>query len=172
MTTVVNHGHTKYKFQKITDKDLGQMYLVNEKVLITRSSSQILLFKQVRNEDTQIKEWKCYRTLNHRGFIFFNKGNRRIQITTDKKIFIYLMDLQTMVLSLENVIDNFINCSQVMIGRKVKYCISYKTNQKCFEIWRRQYRHSFNANVVSMNLNGSIGLPIENMNSFVVGRGD
>ena len=81
------------------------------------------------------------------------------------------MELQTMDIFLENVIDNFMNCSQMMIGRKVKYCITFKTNEKCFDIWRRQYYHSFNANVVNLNLNGSIGLPIEKINLFLVARG-
>ena len=70
--------------EQIIDKDLGQMYLINGKALIARSSSQVLFFKQVTDEFTLEKTWQCYRTLHIRGFIYFIKGNKRIQITTDK----------------------------------------------------------------------------------------
>jgi hypothetical protein len=47
------------KFEQMTDLDLGQMFLINSRALIARSSSQILFFKQVVDEeDETIKEWK------------------------------------------------------------------------------------------------------------------
>ena len=39
------------KFEKMTDQDLGQMYLINNKALIARSSSKIVFFKIVEEED-------------------------------------------------------------------------------------------------------------------------
>jgi len=59
-----------------------------------------------------------------------------------------------------------------MFGSKVRYCITYKTNQKSFDIWSRQYNHNFMSTVVNENLNGSLGLPIESMNAFLVGKID
>ena len=106
-----NAGKDKYYKEQIIDKDLGQMYLVNDKALIARSSSQILCFKQVLDKFTHEKSWKCYCTLEHRGFIYFIKGNKRIQITTDKKIYVYLIDPETFMPKLENVINNFMNCT-------------------------------------------------------------
>jgi len=97
--------------EQIIDKDLGQMYLVNGKALIARSSSQILFFKQVTDEFTLEKAWQIYWTLNIRGFIYFIKGNKRIQICTDKKIFVYLIDPSTFEPKLENVINNFMGCN-------------------------------------------------------------
>lgn len=35
----------EYVYQDIYDKDLGQMFLINETALVCRSSSQILFFK-------------------------------------------------------------------------------------------------------------------------------
>ena len=46
---------------------------------------------------------------------------------------------------------NFMNCTQMMFGSKVKYCITYKTNQKSFDIFRRKYEHSFNSNIYEEN---------------------
>jgi len=123
-----NEGKDDYMLEQIIDKDLGQMYLINEKALIARSSSQILFFKQETDPFTFEKSWQCYKTLNIRGFIYFIKGNKRIQITTDKKIYVYLIDPVTFEPELENVINNFMNCTTMMFGSKVKYGITFKTN--------------------------------------------
>ena len=56
----------------------------------------------------------------------------------------------------------------MMFGSRVRYCITYKTNQKSFDIYRRKYEHDFRVNVVEDNLDGSRGLPIESMNAFLV----
>jgi hypothetical protein len=72
--------------------------------------------------------------------------------------------------TLENVMFNFMNCSQMMFGSKVKYGITYKTNQKSFDIHRRKFEHDFKVNVVAADLDGSRGLPIESMNAFLVSR--
>ena len=63
---------------------------------------------------------------------------------------------------------NFMNCSQMMFGSKAHYCVSFKTNQKSFDIYRRKYEHNFQCNVVSKNCDGSLGLQIESINAFLV----
>lgn len=68
--------------------------------------------------------------------------------------------------------NNFMNCSQMMFGRKVKYCITYKTNQKSFDVHRRKYEHDFRVNVIEQDLDGSRGLPVESMNAFLVSKVD
>lgn len=60
----------------------------------------------------------------------------------------------------------------MMFGSKVRYGITYKTNQKSFDIYRRKYEHNFRINVVEDNLDGSIGLPMETMNAFLVSKID
>lgn len=55
------------------------MYLFNNKALIVRSSSKVLFFKIVQDEDhPEIKEWKQYYEVEARGLIYFIKGNKRI----------------------------------------------------------------------------------------------
>ena len=98
-------------YEKIYDKDLGQMFLVNETALIARSSSQILFFKLELDEFTKEKYWHNYHTLDQGGSIYFIKGNKRIQICTDSQIFFYLIDPRTFEPTLENVMFNFMNCS-------------------------------------------------------------
>ena len=62
------------------------------------------------------------------------------------------------------------NCTQMMFGSRVRNCITFKSNQKSFDIWKRTYNHSFNSNVWEAPMDASIGLPIETMNAFLVGR--
>jgi hypothetical protein len=65
----------------MTEMDLGQMYLFNNKALIARSSSKIVFFKIETEEDENrniIKKWRQYNEIQARGFIFFIKGNKRI----------------------------------------------------------------------------------------------
>lgn len=59
----------------------------------------------------------------------------------------------------------------MMFGSRVKYGITYKTNQRSFDIHRRKYEHDYKVNVVKTDFDGSRGLPIETMNAFLVSRG-
>ena len=127
--TIEADNPANFKVEKMTDKDLGQMYLFNNKALIARSSSTVLFFKIMADEeDPEDKKWRQYNMLNIRGFIFYIKGNVRIQITTDDNIYFYLIDMETFEPKLENVMFNFMGCNQMMFGSRVKYGITYKTN--------------------------------------------
>ena len=159
----------EHTFQQMFDREFGQMYLINERALVVRSSSQVLFFKQVTDPFTFETEWENYHVLNIRAnSIYWIKGNKRIQITTDKEVFIYLIDPETFEPTLENVIKNFMMCTQMLFGNKVKYGITYKSNEKSFDVWQRKYTHNYSTNVVSNNLEGSLGLPMEGINSFLV----
>ena len=76
----IDPDHTRNTtIEQMTDQDLGQMYLINNKALIARSSSKVLFFKIFEDEDDPtIKLWKQYNELEVRGFIYFIKGNKRI----------------------------------------------------------------------------------------------
>ena len=61
--------------EKITDSDLGNMFLVYEQALVVRSSGAMLFFKK----DIETDKWKLYHEKqNMRGQIFFIRGNIRI----------------------------------------------------------------------------------------------
>jgi hypothetical protein len=89
--------------QKIHDKDLGAMFLIYEEALVVRCSSEILFFKLELDEFTGEKEWVNYHKIDQGGFIFYIMGNVRIQITTDTNIYFYLIDRETLLPTLENV---------------------------------------------------------------------
>jgi len=93
------------------DRDLGQMFLVFNHALVVRSSSEILFFKIMWDEMEQKKRWQLYKVLPHRGFLSFMNGNIRIQVITDEKIYFYLIDKETFMPTLENVMFNYMGCN-------------------------------------------------------------
>ena len=60
----------------------------------------------------------------------------------------------------------------MMFGSKVKYCITYKTNQRSFAIYRRKFLHNFKVTVSQENLEGSKGLEFPSMGIFLVTKID
>ena len=69
---------------------------------------------------------------------------------------------------LENVMYNYMQCSYMMIGPKVRYCVTYKNASRGFNIFRAKYVHNFKVNVESKNLEGSKVLELETIKGFVV----
>jgi hypothetical protein len=108
------------------DKELGQMQLVYGKALIIRSSSQVLFFKEIYDKVSETYAWVQYNSIDVRGLIYFIKGNIRIQVTTEEKIYFYLIDKETFEPNLENVMYNYMKCTQCMFGKRVRYGITYK----------------------------------------------
>lgn len=69
---------------------------------------------------------------------------------------------------LENVMFNFMDCTQMLFGSRVRYCITFKLNQKSFEVYKRKYVHDLKANVVKENLEGCKALAIPGLNLLLV----
>jgi hypothetical protein len=67
---------------------------------------------------------------------------------------------------------NFMGCNQMMFGSKVKYGITYKTNQKAFTVYRRKFMHDFRVPIVLDNLEGSMGLDLTTLNIILVSKVD
>ena len=56
----------------------------------------------------------------------------------------------------------------MMFGSMAKYGITYKQNEKSFDIYRRKYNHDFKVPVSTMNFEGSMGIELQKHNAFVV----
>ena len=67
-----------FRYETITDKDLGDMVLFQGEALIVRSSSNIYFFKQTNCLLTLKRSWQIIHTIKARGSIFAIKGNIRI----------------------------------------------------------------------------------------------
>ena len=83
-------------------------------------------------------------------------------------VYFYLIDKVTFMPDLENVMYNYMGCNQMMFGRRVRYGITYKSNQRSFDIYRRKYMHNLKVCVNNDNLEGSFGIALESMNCFLV----
>jgi len=60
----------------------------------------------------------------------------------------------------------------MMFGAKVRYGITYKTNQRSFAIYRRKHMHNFKVPVVATNMEAAKGLELTTMDTFLVSRVD
>lgn len=78
-------------------------------------------------------------------------------MTTDEKIYFYIIDKVTLEPRLENVMYNFMGCSQMMFGPKVRYSITYKANEPNFTIYTRKYFHNFKVAINAENYEGALG---------------
>ena len=96
--------------EKMTEMDLGEMFLVYNKALMARSSSEILCFKREKDEETGIQKWVHYHTIEIRGFVYYIKGNVRIQVVEESKIFFFSVDKETLEVELENAMSNYMKC--------------------------------------------------------------
>jgi len=82
------------------------------------------------------------------------------------------MNKETLEPELENVMSNYLGCSQILFGKKVKYCVTYTTGQRAFDIHRQKYLHNFKVPVSSQNLEGAKAMELTTMNQFLVSNID
>lgn len=118
-----------YHYNQLFDGDVvGQIVLIDYKCLVVQSSNSLRFFLEKKDPFTKEDIWHCYKTIKIRGSIYYIKDTDRFQVTNIGYIYFYLIDLETYQPMLENVMNNYMECSQVMIGKKVRNCIAYKVN--------------------------------------------
>jgi hypothetical protein len=141
------------------------MYLLFDEALVTRSSSSILFFKI----DPETGLWKQYHRFdNMRGQIYFIRGNIRIQVVTDEKVYFYMIDTKTFIPTLENVMYNYMQCSMMMFGARVRFGITYKSNQPGCQFYTRKYFHNFKVAITNENYEGAKGCNLPSLNSYII----
>jgi hypothetical protein len=147
------------------------MFLLFDEAMVTRSSGCIMFFRLdlEAGEEPGKGQWKLYHTLEDiRGQIYYIRGNVRIQVVTDEKVYFYLIDKKTFAPSLENVMYNFMQCSQLMFGARVRYGISYKAGQPDFVVYTRKYFHNFKVAICSNNHEGARGANLSSTSQYVM----
>jgi hypothetical protein len=107
-----------------------------------------------------------------RGNIFFCRGNVRIQVVTDEKIYFVLIDKDTFMPTIENVMYNYMGCEQMMFGPLVRNGITYKGNFPGFVVYKKKYFHNFKVQVSDKNYEGAKGCNLGNMKAYAVGIND
>ena len=64
-------------------------------------------------------------------------------MTTENYIYFYVLDRETLMPKLDSVLMNYMHCSQIMFGKKVRYAIAYKASAPNFSIYARRQFHNF-----------------------------
>ena len=67
-----NYSTEGFKEQKMTNLDLGQLFLYQNEVLITRSSQQILFFRRMYDKKENVKNWQQYHSFQSKGLVSGN----------------------------------------------------------------------------------------------------
>jgi hypothetical protein len=106
-----------------------------------------------------------------RGAIYFIRGNVRIQITTDEKVFFYGIDKETLLPSLDNVMYNFMGCTSLMFGSRVKYGIAFTTSSQGLTIYTRKCYHNFKVVTATDSKEGAVGCELAAANAYALATG-
>ena len=60
----------------------------------------------------------------------------------------------------------------MMFGPKVRFCVTFKTNEKSFNIYKRHYIHDFMVPLSKQNFEGSLGIELPSINCYLVTQTD
>lgn len=144
------------------------MFLLFEEALAVRSSNSILFFKK----DPETLKWVEYHKIDDmRGTIYFIKGNIRIQITTETKVYFYIINKKTFMPELENVMMNFMKCSSLLFGARVRFGIAFKVSQPDFTIFTRKCYHNFKVCIDSNSFEGAVGVSLAPLKIYAMAHG-
>jgi hypothetical protein len=83
-----------------------------------------------------------------------------------------VIDPETFEPTLENVMYNYMSCNQMMIGAMKRYSITYKQNERSFDIYQRKFMHNLRVCLDDNNYEGSKSLEIVTSNLVLVSKTD
>ena len=63
---------------------------------------------------------------------------------------------------------NFMQCSRMLFGRKVRNCITFKNNQPGFTIYKRKYYHNAKIQLTGDSYEGAIGQNLKSLSAYVM----
>ena len=72
------HDSKQYTMNKMTEMELGTMYLIYNKALAASTSDLVSFYKIVVDEEDGSRKWELYYSVAKRGFLYFIRGNVRI----------------------------------------------------------------------------------------------
>ena len=90
----------------------------------------------------------------------------------EDRIYFYLIDKETLMPTLENVMNNYMKCSVMMFGSKVRYGVTFKINDKGFDVHTRKYSHDFMVPFNDDNFEGSLCQEIPRMKILLISSVD
>lgn len=103
-----------------------------------------------------------------RGQIFNQPGNDRFSLTTDERIFFYTLEKDSLEVKLNNVMNNFMQCSIMMFESKDRFGISFKLNAPDFVIYARRFFHNFTIHISRADNEGAVGANLSKRGEYVM----
>jgi hypothetical protein len=82
------------------------------------------------------------------------------------------MNPVTYMPELDDVMYNYMKSSNLIFGRKLKYCCSYKINHRGVDIYSRKYENCFKGRINTENFSNSIIIESKKLNSILVSKKD
>ena len=147
--------------------------LIKNKILVARSSQNILFFRQEWDEDEELKLWNQYHCIRSRGFISSERKSKYFQVIEDEYIKFYKFeDEKNFHPVLQNVMYNFTQSSMLLFSEDQKFCISFKTNQQDLSLYKRKMIHDFKVNQDQSCYENALGVSIVGGVGFIVAVND
>jgi len=66
---------------------------------------------------------------------------------------------------------NFMQCSSLMFGARVKYGIAFKSSEKDYKVFTRKSYHNFKVCIDDKSYEGAVGLELNSIKSFALADG-
>jgi hypothetical protein len=143
------------------------MYLIFGEAVLARSSNSVILFKKQKEDG----KWTQYYKIDKmRGTIYFMRGNVRFQITTEERVYFYLISRETLEPQLENVMFNYMGCSNLLFGARVRYGIAFKASEQGIQVYRRRLYHNFKVCLHQEPSGEAVCDELRSLKQFIVGR--
>lgn len=166
--------------QRISDWDIGSTFFYANRVLMVKSSNQLLFFRLEIEQDSIVSKiknrlkWVKYLELDVQGFFVSMKDSDMIQIVTDELVYFYEFDKsdESFVPKLKNVMNNFMGCISLQVDNKDKVCVTYKSGQPNFTTYKRKYDHGFLEIIDPTSREGCCGINIPSKNCFLISDDD
>ena len=70
--------------------------------------------------------------------------------------------------TIENVMMNYMQCSSLMFGSRVKYGIAYKVRQPGFSIYTRKNYHNFKVMIDNGMFEGATGVELQQTGQYAL----
>lgn len=69
---------------------------------------------------------------------------------------------------LENVANNYMECSMMLLGTKMRYAVAYTRMGKQIKLYKRKYSHDLQVQINDYKLEGSQCLELQTFDVFLV----
>ena len=114
--------------------------------------------------------WVKYHTLKHKGFVNMTPDTNQFHVVCDDLIYFYEFKLKQdhhredenipKIPHLKNTMYNFMRCNMMMIDKKERFCLTFKTMEPDLKVFMKRFDHGFIENTDNKSREGCSGANI------------